>query len=213
VYYPPGSRFVQEVQSEVRFALGADGQPRQLALGELPAAAEAMLAGRNGDIRTAQIRDRSERRLLASFKISSSLFASFGNHLSAVNAGPTLLADGAEVRADAQEGWAIDTVDDAPHKLLMHDWINRRNPRTAIGVRADGMILLVTVDGRRHGTSVGLTIEELRQLLKYLGARDAVNLDGGGSTALFIDDRLVTHPSDAAGERKIGDALLLRVSK
>jgi hypothetical protein len=213
VYYPPGSRFVQEVQGEARFALGADGKPRQLAPGELPAAAEAMVAGRAGDSRIAQLRERAERGLTASFKASSSLFATFGSDLSAVNAGPTLLAAGAEVREDAQEGWAIDTVDDAPHKLLMHDWINRRNPRTAIGVRADGVTLLVAVDGHRHGASVGLTIEELRQLLKYLGARDAVNLDGGGSTALFIGDRLVNHPSDAAGERKIGDAVLFSVGK
>ncbi len=208
VYYPPGSRFVEEVQGEARFALAAGGAPRQLMQGELPGAAEAMLAGRPTDSRIAQIRERAEHGLRATFKASSSLFAAFGDDLSAVNAGPTLLAGGAEVKEDAQEGWAIDAVNDASHKLLMHDWINRRNPRTAIGVRADGVTLLVAVDGHRHATSVGLTIEELRQLLKYLGARDAVNLDGGGSTALYVRDRLVNHPSDAGGERKVGDAVL-----
>lgn len=90
----------------------------------------------------------------------------------------------------------------------MHDWINRRNPRTALGVRADGTVLLVTVDGHRHDSAVGLTIKELRRLMASLGALDAVNLDGGGSSALAIRGRLVNHSSDRDGERKVGDAIL-----
>lgn len=213
VYYPPGSRFAREAQGELRFALGTGGTARQLATDEMPADGEGMLAGRTGDSRITQIRQRTERGLHATFKVRSSLFDAFGDDLSAVNAGPTLIAADVEVREDAQEGWAIDTISDAPHKLLMHDWINRRNPRTAIAVRPDGVTLLVAVDGHRHGTSVGLTIEELRQLLKHLGARDAVNLDGGGSTTMYVRDRLANQPSDAGGEREIGDAVLFGVGK
>jgi exopolysaccharide biosynthesis protein len=112
------------------------------------------------------------------------------------------------VRQDAQEGWAIEAVDDPAHTLLMHDWITRRNPRTAVGIRPDGTVLLLVVDGHRHATSVGMTIEELRQVMGRLGASDAVNLDGGGSSAMVVRERLVNSPSDLDGERKIGDAVL-----
>jgi exopolysaccharide biosynthesis protein len=69
------------------------------------------------------------------------------------------------------------------------------------------------VDGHRHGSSVGLTIEELRLLMKALGARDAVNLDGGGSSAMVVRERLVNSPSDSDGERKVGDAILFTADK
>jgi exopolysaccharide biosynthesis protein len=120
---------------------------------------------------------------------------------------------GEYVREDAAEGWAPGAVDDPAHRLLMHDWINRRNPRTALGIRKDGTVLLVVVDGHRHGSSVGLTIEELRLLMKALGARDAVNLDGGGSSAMVVRERLVNSPSDSDGERKVGDAILFTADK
>lgn len=62
------------------------------------------------------------------------------------------------------------------------------HPRTAAGVTADGKLLLVTVDGRIADRSVGLTFRELGDLLIRWGARDATNLDGGGSTTLVMDD-------------------------
>jgi exopolysaccharide biosynthesis protein len=130
-----------------------------------------------------------------------------------VNAGPTLLLKGQPVRQDAAEGWAMGVLAEPAHTLLMHDWINRRNPRTAIGVRADGTVLLVVVDGHRHNASVGVTIDELRQLMASLGAVDAVNLDGGGSSAMVLRERLVNRPSDLDGERKVGDAILFTEDK
>lgn len=84
-----------------------------------------------------------------------------------------------------------------------------RHPRTAVGVRADGRILLVTVDGRQPELSVGMTIAELASLLIELGAVEAVNMDGGGSTAMVIRGRVVNSPSDLSGERAVGDALLI----
>ncbi len=84
-----------------------------------------------------------------------------------------------------------------------------RHPRTAIGVRADGRILLVTVDGRQPERSVGMTIAELTALLLELGAVDAVNMDGGGSTTMAVRGRVVNSPSDLTGERPVGDALLV----
>jgi len=84
-----------------------------------------------------------------------------------------------------------------------------RHPRTAVGVRADGRILLVTVDGRQPEKSVGMTIAELSDLLIELGASEAVNMDGGGSTTMVAGGRVVNSPSDLTGERPVGDALLV----
>jgi exopolysaccharide biosynthesis protein len=56
---------------------------------------------------------------------------------------------------------------------------------------------------------VGASFAESAGVMRALGARDAVNLDGGGSTGMTVLDALVTRPSDATGERPIGDALLI----
>jgi hypothetical protein len=85
----------------------------------------------------------------------------------------------------------------------------RRNPRTLAGITPDGRLLLVTVDGRRPGHSVGASFAESAAVMRALGAVDAVNLDGGGSTAMTVGSTLVTRPSDPAGERPIADALVL----
>jgi uncharacterized protein YigE (DUF2233 family) len=208
VYYPPSSPFGQVLRADARYAIGAGGHVRKLAPAEAPAPADALLAVSDGSARAAQIERGIGAHATARFRFDSSLLRDAGPSVSLVNAGPTLLAHGAPVREDAQEGWAIDTVDDAAHALLMHDWINRRNPRTAIGVRKDGVIVVAVVDGHRPEESIGLTIEELRKLMGALGAADAVNLDGGGSSAMVVRGALVNHPSDVDGERKVGDAIL-----
>lgn len=84
-----------------------------------------------------------------------------------------------------------------------------RHPRTAVGARADGTVVFVVVDGRQPALSVGLTIDELAALMSELGCVEAINLDGGGSTTMVIRGRVVNHPSDAGGERPVGDALLV----
>ena len=81
-----------------------------------------------------------------------------------------------------------------------------RNPRTVVGTTGTGRILIVTVDGRRT-TSVGTTMEETAALVRGLGLRDAVNLDGGGSTTMSVRGALVNQPSGSA-ERPVGDALV-----
>jgi len=89
-----------------------------------------------------------------------------------------------------------------------------RNPRTAAGIANRGhRVMLVAVDGRQAGYSAGMSLRELATLMRALGARDAINLDGGGSTTLVVADpragalRIANHPSDAGGERAVGDAL------
>ncbi len=82
-----------------------------------------------------------------------------------------------------------------------------RNPRTAVGQRRNGKILLVAVDGRRRGYSVGLTNFELAQAMVRLGAVTASALDSGGSTTMAFDGKLLNRPSDPGGERAVADSL------
>ena len=85
---------------------------------------------------------------------------------------------------------------------------HRRNPRTAVGATADGRLLIVTVDGRQPGHSVGMSLRELAELFVRLGARSAINLDGGGSTTMVLDGTVVNRVSDPQ-ERRVPTALLV----
>jgi hypothetical protein len=86
-------------------------------------------------------------------------------------------------------------------------FVTGRQPRTLAGVTAEGRLLLVTVDGRRPGWSVGMTLPEAARLMRSLGARDALNLDGGGSTTMVVRGEVVSRPSDRTGERPVSDSL------
>lgn len=80
-----------------------------------------------------------------------------------------------------------------------------RAPRTAVGVKKDGTVLLLVVDGRNNN-SAGLTLQELATYMLRLGARDAVNFDGGGSSVMAINGQVVNKPSDGK-ERKVSIGL------
>jgi phosphodiester glycosidase len=84
-----------------------------------------------------------------------------------------------------------------------------RHPRTAVGQLADGRILMVVVDGRRPGYSVGMTNFELAQALVRLGAVTASGFDAGGSSTLAFNGSLLNRPSDPGGERPASDSLQL----
>ncbi|MEO3810144.1 phosphodiester glycosidase family protein [Sphaerisporangium sp. B11E5] len=86
--------------------------------------------------------------------------------------------------------------------------ILRRHPRTLAGVTRNGTLILVAIDGRRPGTTVGASMVEAARLMLWLGARQAINLDGGGSSAMIVKGKVVNKPSDGA-ERGVGDALLI----
>ncbi|WP_408630987.1 phosphodiester glycosidase family protein [Micromonospora inositola] len=81
-----------------------------------------------------------------------------------------------------------------------------RNPRTIAGTTRDGKIVLATIDGRQT-TSVGTTMDETAAVAQALGMDDAINLDGGGSTAMSVEGALVNRPSGST-ERAVGDALI-----
>ncbi len=85
-----------------------------------------------------------------------------------------------------------------------------RHPRTAVGFDAGlNHLWIIGVDGRQDGYSDGMTLPELTTLLEELGATEAVNLDGGGSTVMTLRGVVVNRPSDAEGERSVVNALLV----
>lgn len=93
-----------------------------------------------------------------------------------------------------------------------------RHPRTLIGVAAAGRrLLLITIDGRQPGYSAGATNRETARIALSLGATEAINLDGGGSTTMVVARpstdavrfEVVNKPSDPQGERPVGNALLI----
>ncbi|MFD7563384.1 phosphodiester glycosidase family protein [Streptomyces tendae] len=120
-----------------------------------------------------------------------------------VNGGPELVRDGRIHVTPATDGM-VHPGDPSWY----YGWVHKRNPRTLAGVDAAGRTVLVTADGRGTG-SLGLSIGESAEVAKSLGLRDAVNLDGGGSTTMVAEGAVLNSPSDAAGERPVGDALLI----
>ncbi|SDH14173.1 phosphodiester glycosidase family protein [Nonomuraea jiangxiensis] len=121
---------------------------------------------------------------------------------SIVSAGPTLVEDG-RTRIDAATEGVLDPQD----LSFGFAWANNRQPRTMAGIDRQGRLLLVTVDGRLSGGSEGFTLAEGAAFMRSLGAVDALNLDGGGSSAMAVNGALVNRPSDATGERPVGDTI------
>ena len=76
--------------------------------------------------------------------------------------------------------------------------IGGRNPRTAIGYTKDNNLIMLTADGR-EGSSIGLTLMELANLMKELGCVNAMNLDGGGSTVMYVKGQVVNKPAVQGG--------------
>ena len=96
-------------------------------------------------------------------------------------------------------------------------FVTQRHNRTAVGIREDGTVLLFVADGR-FKQAEGLSLTELQQLLRWLGCRDALNLDGGGSTTMFLNigdfQGVQNCPSDNgrfdhAGERGVSNAVMV----
>lgn len=85
----------------------------------------------------------------------------------------------------------------------------QRHPRSGIGFSADkNTFYLITVDGRQQ-SSRGMTLLEFANLMITEGIYSGLNLDGGGSTTMVINGRVVNNPSDATGERLVGNSLLI----
>ncbi|MEB3327718.1 MAG: phosphodiester glycosidase family protein [Candidatus Sericytochromatia bacterium] len=113
----------------------------------------------------------------------------------ALGGGPTLV-QGGKVRVLARQ------------QHFRADVAKGRSPRTAVGLTRDDRYLVVTIDGRQPGYSVGATLSELAGVLRDLGAVEALNLDGGGSTTMWLRGRTLGRPSDGH-ERPVSTALLV----
>ncbi len=91
--------------------------------------------------------------------------------------------------------------------------ITNRSPRTAVGIKENGDLVLLTVDGRQPGHSTGVTGKELGDLLLRYGIENAAMLDGGASTEMIIDGKIVNSPSDDGMERPLGGGIIVRIEE
>lgn len=103
------------------------------------------------------------------------------NHI--ISGGPYLVKDGSVF------------IDVTAQKLGA---ITGKNPRTAIGYTAENEFIMVTVDGREQA-SVGMTLGELAAMMKAFGCINAMNLDGGGSSVMYVNGRVVNNPAQKGG--------------
>lgn len=105
----------------------------------------------------------------------------------AVSFGPALIVEGQKAITNGDGGWGI-------------------APRTAIGQRKDGAIILLVIDGRQTN-SIGATLKEVQDVLYEYGAHNASNLDGGSSSTMYYKGEVINSPSDSLGERAVPSAI------
>lgn len=129
-----------------------------------------------------------------SVAIEQSLGPDFDNTSYAIGAGPLLVKDG--------KSFLTTKAEEFPDDIAVG-----RAPRTALGVTKSGHLLLVVVDGRQTASN-GLTLVELANFMQNLGADEAMNFDGGGSSEMVVQGSVMNNPSDGQ-ERLVGDALVL----
>ena len=110
------------------------------------------------------------------------------------------------------------TYNDVDELLDTTSFTRLRHPRTCLGVKPNGRIILLTVDGRNE-KSAGMSLHELAKLMKWLGCKSAINFDGGGSTTLWVagmpDGGVINYPTDNKkwdheGQRKVANVVLVK---
>lgn len=114
----------------------------------------------------------------------------------AIVSGPLLVDDGREISLDST------------------NFNNNRHPRSLVGITGDGHVLFIAVDGRQPGYAEGLSLFELRELARSLGCTEILNLDGGGSTTLYVKGEgvngVVNKPSGKV-ERPVPSIVFVKV--
>jgi exopolysaccharide biosynthesis protein len=106
-----------------------------------------------------------------------------------VSFGPPLIVNGQKTIKRGDGGWGI-------------------APRTAIGQRDDGTVILLVIDGRRAG-SMGATLRDVQDIFLKYGVKNAVNLDGGSSTTMYFNGKVINKPSDGLGERAVASVFMV----
>lgn len=109
--------------------------------------------------------------------------------------GPVLLIDGQKVPLE--------------NSVFVHE----RHPRSCLCETSDNSILFVAIDGRNEN-AMGMNLEKTQQFLLKLDCKDAINLDGGGSTTLWVNDGkimgILNNPSDKEGERPVSNIIFIK---
>ena len=146
--------------------------------------------------------------------------------------GAVAILDGALyiVKATTEKGWEayiysqevlssgpLLAIDGRLEPLRNESFYTTRHPRTVVAKKKDGTVILFVVDGR-HAQAEGMSLEEVQKTLVWLGAKDILNFDGGGSTTMYVKgkegDGVVNHPSDNQkfdhlGSRRVANALCI----
>lgn len=92
---------------------------------------------------------------------------------------------------------------------LPPEWKKTRHPRTIIGKYANDDLIVIVIDGRQGNWSIGITLERLQDKLLELGVKDAYNLDGGGSSAMYYDGKILNKPSDGRERPVVNNIVIL----
>lgn len=151
----------------------------------------------NGKILYNDLKEDEERDVVAITKSGALLVGPHSlkelNELGATEAisfGPALVVNGRGTIKSGDGGWGI-------------------APRTAIGQRKDGAILLLVIDGRQT-TSVGATLKDVENIMLQYGAVNATNLDGGSSSTMYYEGDVINNPCDPLGERSVPSAIFVK---
>ncbi|MCB9056406.1 MAG: phosphodiester glycosidase family protein [Chitinophagales bacterium] len=88
--------------------------------------------------------------------------------------------------------------------------INDKHPRTAMGYTKDNKLIILVIEGRNPGIAEGATLTQEAQILKDLGCREALNLDGGGSSCMLVNGKETIKPSDKEGQRSVPAVFLIK---
>jgi exopolysaccharide biosynthesis protein len=153
----------------------------------------------NGELKTTNMNGSysivgidSENKMIVSNSMTYSKMKQL-NLKSAVSFGPVIIINGQSTIKSGDGGWGI-------------------QPRTAIGQKKDGSILMLVIDGRQT-SSIGATLKNVQDILLKYGAYNAFNLDGGASSTMIYDNKVINKPSDIMGERYVPSAFIVTKAK
>lgn len=116
----------------------------------------------------------------------------------AIGGGPVLMQDGAIKITSEQE------------MMFTGRGMTDKHPRTAMGYRKDGKLIILVIEGRSTGTAEGATLLQTAQLFKDLGCIEALNLDGGGSSCMLVNGKETIRVSDAGGQRPVPAVFIIK---
>jgi exopolysaccharide biosynthesis protein len=116
----------------------------------------------------------------------------------AVGGGPTLISEGRISITNEQE------------MMFPGKAIEDKHPRTAMGYTKDNKLIILVIEGRNPGKAEGASLTQEAQIFKDLGCREALNLDGGGSSCMLINGKETIKVSDATGQRPVPAVFIIK---